>query len=491
MDDMKINGNNDQKRTLEEAALDRVKESNLGKIELNPDDHTYFDYDGRRYMVQQNKPEKYTVFQKDEGQDKYTEVLRIGHAPAQATTQEQGGQREPGPTVGVMEIDGKPATVIRFERVGTGEQASYNVTFTLDNKNVSKLKGLTADTLQDAVGDKNAKAILEGESKGTLKGSGLVFEYGLSPEENARRIIEKEERKAADMAALDPRTMEALAAKRTAESDAIRQQLAEQREEAINAVSRGKREKEQGAGARVDGGDNEVQSDEIFSTAEEDRLPLIPPDVAAKYIKVGDKYHFQRNPEAVAFQDRGNKLETQTNSPTVADSMVKIAQARGWDEIRVTGTETFKREVWFKAASQGMHVRGYTPNDADLAKLEAIKQGEFRAREKTNSIEGERTREQKMAEAFKNEQPEKAMKEYPELAAVYAGVEAARRKAGQERLSVDETKVVMARVTQNAAKSIERGHIPQVKVNEQEQDRRREKEQGAGNRSHREKELER
>lgn len=489
MDDMKLNGSNDQKRTLQEAALDRVKESNLGNTALNPDDHTYFDFDGRRYMVQQNKPEKYTVFQEAEGRDKFTEVLKIGHAPAQATTKEQGGQREPGPTVGVMEIDGKPATAIRYERIGAGEQASYNVTFTLDNKNVSKLKGLTADTLQDAVGDKNAKAIFEGDSKGTLKGSGLVFEYGLSPEENARRIIEKEERKAADMAALDPRTMEALAAKRTAESDAIRQQLAEQREEAINAVSRGKRE--QGAGARVDGGDNEVQSDEIFSTAEEDRLPLMPPDVAAKYIKVGDKYHFQRNPEAVAFQDRGNKLETQTNSPAVADSMVKIAQARGWDEIRVTGTESFKREVWFKAASQGMHVRGYTPNDADLARLEAIKQGEFRAREKANTIEGERTREQKMAESFKNEQPEKAMKEYPELAAVYAGVEAARRKAGQERLSADETKVVMARVTQNAAKSIERGHIPQVKVSEQEQDRRRETEQGAGNRSLREKELER
>lgn len=99
MDDMKLNGSNDQKRTLQEAALDRVKESNLGNTALNPDDHTYFDFDGRRYMVQQNKPEKYTVFQEDEGRDKFTEVLKIGHAPAQATTKEQGGQREPGPTV--------------------------------------------------------------------------------------------------------------------------------------------------------------------------------------------------------------------------------------------------------------------------------------------------------------------------------------------------------------------------------------------------------
>ncbi|NCU67979.1 hypothetical protein GWK50_19335 (plasmid) [Acidovorax sp. 210-6] len=400
----------------------------------------------------------------------------------------EASQYRSTPLVGAMEIDGKPATAVRFERVEReGRAASYNVTFTLDSKTVSKLKGLTADTLQDAVGDKNAKAILEGEAKGTLKGSALAFECGLSPEENARRIIEKEDRKIADMATIDPRIMETLATKRAAESDAIRQQLAEQREEAINAVSKGKREREQGT--RVDGGDNEVQSDEIFSTAEEDRLPLIPPDVAAKYIKVGDKYHFQRNPEAVAFQDRGNKLETQTNSPAVAESMVKIAQARGWDEIRVTGTESFKREVWFKAASQGMHVRGYTPNDADLAKLEAIKKDDFRAREKLNSVEGERTRDQKMAETFKSATPERAIKEFPELAAVYAGVEAARRKAGKERLSEEETRVVMNRISHNAAKSIERGHIPQINVREQEQARTKEKEPGKS--SNRENELER
>lgn len=405
-------------------------------------------------------------------------------------------QKKPLPhaeSVGATEIDGKPATAIKFERIENEDKAtSFNVTFSMGNKSVAKLKGLNADTLQDAVGDKNAKAIQEGATpKGTLKGQGLAFEHGVSPEENARRIIEGEERKAADMNTLDPRTMETLAAKRAAESAAIRQQLAQQREEALNAVSKGKQDRGQGGSSREDGGDNEVQSDEVFSTAEEDRLHLMPPEIAAKYIKVGDRYHFQRNPEAVAFHDRGNKLETQTNSPAVADSMVKIAEARGWDEIRVTGTETFKREVWFKAAAQGMHVRGYTPNDADLAKLEAIKRDEFRAREKTNSIEGESSREQKMAEAFKNDKPEKALKEYPELAAAYAGVEAARRKAEQEHLGEEETRIVMNRVTQNAAKSIERGHIPQVHVKEQEQERIKEKEQGADKRSYKEKELER
>lgn len=393
--------------------------------------------------------------------------------------------------VALTEIDGKSANAIKFERIEKeGRSALFNLTFSMHNKNVAKLAGLNAETLQDAAGEKNAKAIQESQlPKGTLKGTDLDFVHGVSPEENARRILEKEESKAADMATPDPSTLEALALKRNADSAAVRAQLSQQREDAINAVAKDKQGKEQGASVPVDGGDNEVQSDEIFSTAEEDRHPLVPPEIAAKYIKVGDKYHFQRNPEAVAFHDRGSKLETPTNSPAVAESMVRIAEARGWDEIRVTGTESFKREVWFKAAAQGMHVRGYTPNDADLAKLEAIKREDFRAREKTNSIEGERSREQKMAEAFKNEKPEQALKAYPELAAVYAGVEAARRHAGKESLSEEETRVVMARVTQNATKSVESGHIPQVNVQAPEKDRTRRED--AGRRSHKEKEIER
>ncbi|CAN7656162.1 hypothetical protein LJR129_005134 [Acidovorax sp. LjRoot129] len=393
--------------------------------------------------------------------------------------------------VALTEIDGKSANAIKFERIEKeGRSVLFNLTFSMHNKNVAKLAGLNAETLQDAAGEKNAKAIQESQSpKGTLKGTDLDFVRGLSPEENARRIIEKEESKAPDMGTLDPSTLEALTLKRNADSAAVRAQLSQQREDAINAVAKDKQGKEEGVRVPVDGGDNEVQSDEVFSTAEEDRLPLVPPEIAAKYIKVGDKYHFQRNPEAVAFHDRGNKLETPTNSPAVAESMVRIAEARGWDEIRVTGTESFKREVWFKAAAQGMHVRGYTPNDTDLAKLEAIKREDFRAREKTNSIEGERSREQKMAEAFKNEKPEQALKTYPELAAVYAGVEAARRHAGKESLSEEETRVVMARVTQNATKSVESGHIPQVNVQEPEKDRTIR--EGTPRRPHKEKELER
>lgn len=377
------------------------------------------------------------------------------------------------PAVGIMQIDDKATTSIRYERTENEDQTFYNVKFVFDSKTVANLKNLDSIDLMNAVGEKNAKTIVTNDAgKGTLKDETLHNDYGLSPEESARRSAFKEERKASE---ISPQALDAVAAKRQAETEAAAKELADHRQEALNAVSKDKRTQEQGTDQRLDGGDNEVQSDEVFSPAEEDRLPIVPQEVAAKYLKVGDKYHFQRNPEAVAFHDRGHKLETQTNSAAVADSMVRIAQARGWDEIRVTGSETFKREVWMEAAARGMHVRGYAPTDADKARLAAIQsKNEFRGRE--NSVSGKTTRNQEMADSFVNERPEAAMQKYPELAGAYAGVEAARRKVEQEQLSSEQAKVVMARLNKNALNAIERGQVPAICVNERDQDRDKDKE---------------
>ena len=390
------------------------------------------------------------------------------------------------PAYGVMQINDQPATAIQFERVDVNGNRHFNVNFMLDEKPVAQLQELDSEGLADAVGDKNAASILaRSEAGGSLKGETLVNEYGLSPDENNRRMMAKEERKGA---ILDPEALASVASRREADTEAAAKELAEHRQEALNAIAKDQRKPEKSAGQGADGGENEVQSDEVFSPAEDDRPPIVPQDVAAKYLKVGDQYHFQRNPEAVAFRDRGSKLETQTNSAAVADSMVRIAQARGWDEIRVTGSETFKREVWMEAAARGMHVRGYSPTDADKARLAAIQsKSEFRGRETSNSVEGQRTREQDKAEAFKNERPETAMQKYPDLAGAYAGVEAARRHVEKEQLSGEEAKVVMARINKNAHNSIERGHVPQVQVNERSQDRDLEKEAAAHR--HREKEF--
>ena len=68
------------------------------------------------------------------------------------------------------------------------------------------------------------------------------------------------------------------------------------------------------------------------------------------------------------------------------------------------------------------------------------------------------------------------MQKYPELAGAYAGVEEARRKVEQERLSNEQAKIVMDRLHTNALNAIERGRVPKVNITEKSPDRRKEKE---------------
>jgi hypothetical protein len=114
---------------------------------------------------------------------------------------------------------------------------------------------------------------------------------------------------------------------------------------------------------------NQVESDEVFTATQSDIKPLIPPEIEKQYLRVGDKFYHPKNTDMVAFEDKGNKLETKSNSENIAESMVRIAEARGWDEIKVSGSETFRREVWLEAAARGMQIKGYTPTEQDKAEL--------------------------------------------------------------------------------------------------------------------------
>lgn len=100
-----------------------------------------------------------------------------------------------------------------------------------------------------------------------------------------------------------------------------------------------------------------------------DEKQLIPPAIEAAYIKVGNSYHYEAKPNVQAFRDLGARLETDTNSRKVAGDLVAIADSRGWTDLKLTGTEEFKREVWLEASLRGIEVRGFKPTEADRALL--------------------------------------------------------------------------------------------------------------------------
>ena len=111
------------------------------------------------------------------------------------------------------------------------------------------------------------------------------------------------------------------------------------------------------------------------------RVALLESALQERYIikraplSVGDltvgktEYRFRGDSSRVAFTESTFKLATDTNSPSVARSMVDVSQARNWSALRVSGHEDFKRLVWLEASVRGVKAIGYEPNPADLEVL--------------------------------------------------------------------------------------------------------------------------
>lgn len=78
----------------------------------------------------------------------------------------------------------------------------------------------------------------------------------------------------------------------------------------------------------------------------------------------------------------------------VPAALVEIAHSRGGlTEIKVNGSEEFRRAVWLEANVQGIEFKGYEPKETDLATLEKLS----------------------MQKALWEKKPEDLVKEHPEL----------------------------------------------------------------------------
>jgi Large polyvalent protein-associated domain 7 len=93
----------------------------------------------------------------------------------------------------------------------------------------------------------------------------------------------------------------------------------------------------------------------------------VPDHVSARYLKVGNKYHFTNGD--LAFRDRGRKLSTQLENTEVIRDLVAIAKERGWNDVTLGGTERFRKEAGKQARLAGLAVRGYRPSELDRAQL--------------------------------------------------------------------------------------------------------------------------
>lgn len=89
----------------------------------------------------------------------------------------------------------------------------------------------------------------------------------------------------------------------------------------------------------------------------------------AQHVSGQTEYRFRGDTTRVAFTESRFKLATSTNSPSVARSMVDVAEARQWKSLRVSGNEEFRRIVWLEASVRGVKTVGYEPLPADHEQL--------------------------------------------------------------------------------------------------------------------------
>jgi putative DNA primase/helicase len=103
------------------------------------------------------------------------------------------------------------------------------------------------------------------------------------------------------------------------------------------------------------------------ATVSESDPRAVPEHISARYVKVGNEYHFPSGD--LAFADRGKRLSTRLENTEVIRDLVTIAKERGWSEIAITGTQRFRKEAWQQAKLSGLAVRGYRPSDLERAQL--------------------------------------------------------------------------------------------------------------------------
>jgi hypothetical protein len=93
----------------------------------------------------------------------------------------------------------------------------------------------------------------------------------------------------------------------------------------------------------------------------------VPEEVRRRFVQIKNAYFFADG--AKAFTDRGDRLTTPSENTEVVRSLVVIAQARGWGEVVVRGSERFRREAWAAARTAGLQVRGYQPTEFEQSRL--------------------------------------------------------------------------------------------------------------------------
>lgn len=102
---------------------------------------------------------------------------------------------------------------------------------------------------------------------------------------------------------------------------------------------------------------------------------VVKRSLSRKYILVEGKtaqynrFHFKDRENALAFETTKNAITTKHSDKYIARDMLSYAEANGWQNVSIKGSNEFKQAVWLEASIRDVGVKGYRPNSLDKAKL--------------------------------------------------------------------------------------------------------------------------
>lgn len=95
----------------------------------------------------------------------------------------------------------------------------------------------------------------------------------------------------------------------------------------------------------------------------------------------GKKEYRWKQSGKVAFTDHGDKITYNSITPAAVKAGLQVAKEKGWEHVKATGSEEFRRESWMQAELMGMKLSGYKPKAEDFEKLESLKKEQARKKE--------------------------------------------------------------------------------------------------------------
>lgn len=99
------------------------------------------------------------------------------------------------------------------------------------------------------------------------------------------------------------------------------------------------------------------------------------PEVVARTYFVEDRgqerrYYDDYRRQSLAMRANADRVSSRREDIPTIRAMLAVAEARGWTEVKVSGSAEFRREAWIEAQVRGLAVQGHVPSDPERQEAE-------------------------------------------------------------------------------------------------------------------------